>query len=125
MAKKLNEMQTYELMAALVELAEPVGNLADDDEFWDRFRDCTKKAWKLQQRDGLRFLVKTYAELGSLLFGEKHKHDIVKIFSIVAGKTIKETMEMNGAEMFSEFVKVYKEKLEPFFIKSALSEKIE
>lgn len=125
MGKKLEELNGWELMGALAELAEPVGNLAEDDELWECFRECTKSAWQLKQRDGLRFLLKTYSKLFPMLMGEKHKRDTVKILAIVSGKSTQEAMKMNGAELMAEFSAVYKERLEPFFIKSALSQKTE
>ena len=57
--------------------------------------------------------------------GEKHKRDTIKILAIVSGKPVSEAMSMNGAELIKEFGAIYKEQLEPFFIKSALSQKTE
>lgn len=125
MSKKLEDLSGWELMGALAELAEPVGNLAEDDEIWECFRECTKNAWQLRQKDGFRYLLKTYSKLFPLLMGEKHKRDTIKILAIVSGKPVSEAMSMNGAELIKDFGAIYKEQLEPFFIKSALSQKTE
>ena len=43
MKAKLKDLPAWEMMGALAELAEPVGNLARDDAFWDAFTECTKR----------------------------------------------------------------------------------
>lgn len=123
--KKLTEMNGWELMGALVELSEPVNHLVNDDEVWECFRECTKRGVGLKREDGFRFILKAYSELFPLLCGEKHKLDTLKIISIAEGKSVTEAMNQNGAELLSSFEKAYKECLEPFFIKSAHTERTE
>lgn len=122
---KLTELNGWDLMSALAELAEPVGNLVNDDDVWNCFKRCTKKGVSLKPENGFRFLLKTYAELFPMLCGERHKMDTLKIIAIAEGKTIKEVMSKNGAEILRDFEKAYREVLEPFFIKSARSERTE
>lgn len=118
---KLRELNGWDLMSALVELAEPVGNLANDEEVWECFKECTKKGVSLRQKDGFRFLVNTYSKLVPLLLGVNHRKDIMRILAVVEGKPLAEVMAMNGAELLKDFEQAYKETLEPFFIKSARS----
>ena len=117
---KLTEMTGWELMTALAEIAEPVGNLVSDDLIWDCFVKCTRKGVRLRQQDGLRFILTAYADLMPKLFGE-HKADMVKILSAVEGRSVEATMQMPGKQLFEDFVAAYKETLEPFFTKAALS----
>ena len=118
---KLTEMTGWELMTALAEIAEPVGNLVTDDAVWDCFVKCTRKGVRLRQQDGLRFLLTAYADLMPKLFGNEHRADMAKILSIVEGRSVEATMKMPGKQLFEDFVAAYKETLEPFFTKAALS----
>ena len=119
---KLTEMNGWELSRALADLAEPVGNLVNDDEFWDAFKECTKRGVGLQQKNGLRFILKTYSDLFPLLMGERHIRDTFRILAITEGKTMEEVARMNGMELFTEMRNVFREQLQPFFTLSALSE---
>lgn len=120
---KLRELNGWDLMGALVELAEPIGNLANDEAVWECFRECTKKGVSIKQKDGFRFLVTTYSKLIPLVLGVEHRKDMMRILSVVEGKPVAEVMAMNGAELLKDFEQAYKETLEPFFIKSARSQK--
>ena len=122
--KKLIDMEAWELMSALAELAEPVNNLVSDDELWKTFKECTRKGAMLKRQDGLQFILETYGKLGKPLLG-KHKTDTLKILSIVEGKKIEDLMHMNGMEVLRDFSEAYKEQLEPFFTKSVPSVKTE
>ena len=122
--KKIVEMEAWELMSALAELAEPVSNLVSDDVLWEQFKKCTARGMRLRRKDGLQFILETYGKLGKPLLGE-HKDDTLKILSVVTGKKFDELMHMNGVEVVQEFSKAYKEQLAPFFTKSVPSEKTE
>ena len=91
---KLAEMTGWELMGALAEIAEPVGNLVNDDAFWDCFVDCTRRGVGLKQKDGLRFLLRTYAKLIPIVCGG-HKNDTARILAVIEGKPVAEVMQMN------------------------------
>ena len=116
---KLNEMNGWELMAALAELAEPISNLVNDDALWECFVVCTKRGIGLERKDVLRFLLQTYGKMIPLLTGEEHRGDVLRIMAVVEGTTVDKAMKMNGKELLRDFVAAYKEHLEPFFTKSA------
>lgn len=120
--KKIKDMNTLELSALLVECAEPMGNLAADNEVFEAFRRCTMRGVGLKQRNGLRFILRTYAELFPLLFGEKHRMDTLRIMAAVEGKPLQEVIDMNGAEIIADFKKAWEEQLQDFFIQSAPTE---
>lgn len=122
--KKFKDMEAWELMTALAEMAEPVNNIVSDDELWETFKECTKRGLRLKQKDGLQYILKTYGKLAPKLLGE-HKADTLKILSIVEGKKLEDLMHMNGAELLKDFTAVYKEQLESFFTKPVLLGKTE
>ena len=117
MAKKLEELNGWELTNALLELAEPIGNLTSDDKFWSTFEECTRQGLKLKQKDAFRFLLKAYANLFPILFGEEHKMDTFRILAVIEGQPANELMKKNGAELLKDCEKAFKEQLDPFFFK--------
>ena len=120
--KKLADMTGWEMTATLAEIAEPVGHLVNDDAFWDCFVNCTRKGVGLKQNDAFRYLLRAYAELMPLLFGA-HRQDTFRILSVIEGKSIEETMQMNAMELLDDAKVAFKEVLAPFFTKSARSAK--
>lgn len=118
--RKLVELNGWELMTALSELAEPVGNLVNDDAFWDCFVACTKRGVGLKQKDTFRFLLQTYAKMVPILLNE-HKSDTFRILAAIEGKPIKEVMEMDGAELIGDIKEAVQTNLAPFFTKFAHS----
>lgn len=118
MPKKLTELNGWELTAALLEVAEPIGNLACDDVFWSTFEECTRQGIGLKPKDTLRFLLKTYSRLFPILFGEEHKLDTFRILSVIEGEPVEKLMEKSGAELLKDCEKAFKEQLRPFFFKS-------
>ena len=115
---KLADLNGWELMAALAEIAEPVGNLVNDDAVWDAFQVCTRRAVTLRQKDGLRYIIRAYSEMIPVLMKD-HRTDVIRLLAVIEGKSVEETMKMNGKELFEDFKAVYRETLEPFFIKAA------
>lgn len=122
MGRKLTELNAAELTAVLVEIAEPVGNLVNDDELWNVFKACTAKGVTLQQKNGLRYILQTYSAMLPLLLGEKHSKDTFRILSAIEGKPIAEIMQMNGQEVVKAIGNAFKEQLMPFFTTSVVSE---
>lgn len=119
--KKLTELNGWELMQTLAELAEPVGNIVNDESVWECFKECTKNGVGIKTNNSFRFLLKTYAKLAPLLLGDGHRKDTLSILAAVEGKPLNEIMQMNGAELLKDFSSAYKGVLEPFFTKSARS----
>lgn len=117
--KKINEMTTMELSTLLLDIAEPMNNLASDDELFEAFRRCTLQGMKLKQRNGLKFIMQTYGELVSKLLGEKHRMDTLRILAAVEGKPITELMTMNGTEVLADIKKAWEDNLKDFFSQSA------
>lgn len=120
--KKIAEMDVLELSSLLVEIAEPIGNLAADNEVFEAFRRCTMRGLGLKQRNGLRFILQTYSEMMPLLFGDKHKIDTLRVLAAIEGTSLEEVMKLNGAEVFERFKKAWEEHLQDFFTQSALTE---
>ena len=120
--KKIVEMDALELSSLLIEIAEPIGNLADDDEVFECFRKCTTRGLKLKQRDGLHFILKTYSKLIPLLLGEKHKRDTLRILAAIEGKSVNEIIHMNGKQLIDDFRAAWEDKLEGFFTQSVPTE---
>ena len=116
--RKLEELSTAELMSVLADIAEPVANFAEDDEFFELFRKYTARGAILKQKDTMRFLMRTYGRLIPIMLGEKHLNDTMHILSAVTGKSAKEMMAMNGKETISLLKSAMKEYLTPFFTSS-------
>ena len=119
---KLKDANAWEMMSKLAELAEPVGNLAKDDAFWDVFTECTKRGVSLKQENTFRFLLIAYADLWPILMSDEHKVDTFRILAIVEGKTLEQVARMNGKkELFDSVKDVFNETILPFFTYSGLS----
>ena len=118
---KLKDMKGWEMMAALAELAEPVGNLARDDAFWDVFKECTKRGVGLKQQNTFRYLLTAYSELFPILMGEAHRLDTFKILAIANGVTVEQVTKMSGPEMLNSAKEAMQEIIIPFFTRSGLS----
>lgn len=122
MKAKLKDLPAWEMMGALAELAEPVGNLARDDAFWDAFTECTKRGVRLKQKDTARYILQAYGALFPILMNEQHRMDTFRILAIINGKTVQEVAKMRGAEVLAEAKAVFEETLIPFFTLSGLSD---
>lgn len=113
---KLSEMNFMEYSAALAELAEPIGNLANDDAVWEAFRAATAQAVTRHRRRDLRGILQSYAALTPLLFSPEHRMDVMRIISIVQGVPMNELSEQNGQKLLADFFRSYKEQdIERFF----------
>lgn len=119
--KKLTEMNGWEVMSALAELAEPVGNLVNDDAVWETFVECTKRGVNLRQSNTLRYLIQAYAKMTPVLLGDEHRTDTFRILAVIEGKPLAEIMDMPAPELWDDIKKAYEEHLKPFFTRSALS----
>ena len=107
---KLLEKNGAEMFAALVNVATSLRRFMDDEAF--------DKAWKKATKDGvdkgMTDVLEVYVDLVPMLFGEEHLKDTMQILSVIEGKTVKELLEMNGTELFSDAIKAFKEQLVPF-----------
>lgn len=123
--RKLDDLTTAELMAVLADIAEPVANFAEDDEFFELFRKYTARGMLLKQRDTSRFLMRTYGRLVPMMIGEKHINDTMRILAAVTGTSVKEMMAMKGKQTIMLLKEAMNEYLTPFFTQSAPTEKTE
>ena len=114
---KLLEKNGAEMCAALVEIASAIKRFMDDEAFDTAWKDATKKGIKTGMSDVLRI----YADLAPLLFGETHIRDTLAILSVIEGKPVKELMSMNGVELMSDALAAFNEQLKPFFIRLGIS----
>ena len=114
---KLLEKNGAEMCAALVSIASTLRKFMDDEEF--------DKAWKKATKDGLltgtNDVLKIYADIAPLLFGEKHLRDTMTILSVIEGKTVKELLAMNGTELIADAMKAFTEQIKPFFQQLGIS----
>lgn len=117
MAAKLMEKNGAEICAALVSIANPVRNFIEDAEFTEAFKDATKKGIRMD----LHGILTIYADIIPLLFGDKHLKDTVALLAVIEGKSVKEMLKMNGADLLADALSAWKEQLEPFFTRLGLS----
>ena len=108
---KLLEKNGAEMCAALVEIAASLKRFMDDEEFDKAWKIATKKGLKTGMSDVLRI----YADLAPLMFGEKHLPDTLSILSVIEGKPVKELLAMNGTELLADTLSAFNEQLKPFF----------
>lgn len=120
---KLLEKNGAELMACLVNIAKPIGNLAEDEELFSKLDFKTIPAHA--RKNKLAFIMYMYAEIAPLLFGPKHMKDIILILAEIEGKNPKDMVTMDGTELIDDAIKAWKEQIGPFFKLSGFSELIE
>ena len=108
---KLLEKNGAEMCGALVSIASALRRFMDDAEFDRAWQEATKRGVNM----GMTDVLKVYADLVPMIFGEKHINDTMTILSEIEGKTIKELLEMNGTELISDALKAFNEQLKPFF----------
>ena len=114
---KLLEKNGAEMCAALVSIAATLKKFMDDDEFDKAWQNATKEGVRLKQTD----VLKVYADIVPLLFGEKHLNDTMQILAVIEGKSVKELLEMNGTELLTDALKAFNEQLKPFFTQLGIS----
>ena len=108
---KLLEKNGAEMCSALVDIAASLKRFMDDDKFDKAWKQATKKGITLGTTD----ILKAYADLVPMIFGEEHLKDTMSILSVIEGKSIKELLEMNGTELIADAIKAFNEQLKPFF----------
>lgn len=117
MANKLLEKSGAEMCAALVSIASSLRRFMDDEEFDKAWKKATKKGLDT----GMTDILKIYADIAPLLFGDAHLHDTMQILATIEGKTVKELMDMNGTELLADALKAFNEQIKPFFTQLGLS----
>ena len=114
---KLLEKNGAELCSSMVSIASALRRFIDDAEFDQAWQKATRKGIERDMTDVLR----VYADLVPMIFGEKHLNDTMLILSEIEGKSIKDLLEMNGTELFSDALNAFKEQLTPFFQQLGIS----
>lgn len=114
---KLLEKDGAELMASLVNIATPLKNFIDDEEFEIAWKEATKKGLQTKSTD----VLKIYAGIAPVLFGKKHLKDTLAIIAEIEGTSVSKMLKMNGTDMMCDVLKAWKEQLQPFFIRLGLS----
>ena len=117
MGKKLMEKNGAEMCAALVSIAAPIKRFLDDPEFDAAFKEATKKGLKMGTND----VLKVYADLVPMIFGDKHIKDTMAILSAIEGKSVKALLAMNGADLIADTIAAFNDQLAPFFTRLGIS----
>lgn len=116
---KLLEKNGAELMASLVNIARPVGNLAEDEELFEKLD--LKKIPAHAKKNKLAFVMFLYSDVVPILLGSKHLKDIMQILAEIEGKSIKDMAGMGGAELIEDAINAWREQIGPFFKLSGLT----
>ena len=114
--KKLSEMNANELCKALCDLAEPIGNIARDDEVVEAMQQISTH--KKNNAIIARLFGSAYAALIPLLL-RKHKADVFSVVSCLSGKPIEVLEQENGFQLTREIRKIFSAELMSFFGSSA------
>jgi len=114
---KLMEKNGAEICACLVNISAPLKRFIDDAEFSQAWKRCTKKGLKT----GMTDVLKIYAELAPLIFGDKHLPDTLAILAEIEGTTVKEMLAMNGADLLADAMQAFSEQLRPFLLRLGVS----
>lgn len=118
---KLKDMTGDQLFDALLEIAEPIGNIASDQELFDIFKEQS-----IAFRRGKIVNAQLYGTLFSRIIPlaiKNHKTDVYKILAAVEGKKPSDMASMNGMELFRDAKDAWEEQLKPFFTLFAGGEK--
>lgn len=114
---KLLEKNGAEICACLVNIASPLKRFMEDPEFDEAWKKATKKGL----RTGMTDVLKIYADIAPLLFGEKHLRDTLTILAEIEGTTVSKMLKMNGTELIADALKAFTEQLQPFFLRLGIS----
>lgn len=114
---KLLEKNGAEMCAALASIAGSLKRFMDDPEFDKAWKTATKKGLKT----GMTDILKIYADLAPMMFGEEHLKDTLGILSVIEGKPVSELLEMNGTELMGDVLKAFNEQIKPFFQQLGIS----
>lgn len=114
---KLLEKNGAEMCAALVSIATSLKRFMEDAEFDRAWKEATKNG----VNKGMTDVLKVYADLVPLMFGEEHINDTMAILSVIEGKPVKELLAMNGTELIADALKAFNEQLKPFFMKLGIT----
>lgn len=115
---KISEMTNAQATAAIIRLADPVGNICDDEEIINMLNDFNNA--------GETPIVQTIGKLLPRLVAyafQKHIDDLYEIVGALTQKTKSEVERMNFAETIKVFKESYDDVLAGFFTGSKASAK--
>lgn len=116
---KISQMNNDQAADALVRIAEPVGNICDDEDFVAMLDEVSK------MRD-----IGVIMAVGKMLprfVGyalKKHRHDLYEIIGALDGKPADSVGKMNFAQTVQMVQDSYDDILKGFFTRSAAAEKM-
>lgn len=114
---KLLEKNGAEMCAGLVTIASTLKRFMDDEQFDQAWKKATKKGIDA----GMTDVLKVYADMVPLLFGEEHLKDTMQILSVVEGRSVKELLAMNGTELLTDAITAFNEQIKPFFLQLGIT----
>lgn len=114
--KKLSEMTAAELTTALCEIAEPIGNISQDDEVVEALQKITKS--KATNAIAGKLIGFSFSSLVPLLL-QKHRTDTFAVLSVLAGKTLEELEKENGFRLIRDIRGLFSSEMMRFFGLSA------
>jgi hypothetical protein len=109
---KLSEMNTVEMADALVELAEPIGNIAADDAIVEKMRYLGTK------KTNVEIFGAAIAELAPFLL-KSHFDDTCAVVAVLADKTVDDVKNQKGLQTIADMKNCFDRELFDFF-KSAV-----
>lgn len=119
---KLSEMNTEQLMGALIRLAKPLEAIASDNRVYELIDSYRKRA--KETRVPVIASMEMFSKLIPLLL-ESHKAETVAILTEVTGRPVGQVAKMNGFQLALEASHAWRKEIGPFFTQFMRGELIE
>ena len=117
---KLGEMTIEQMADALVELAAPIGAIAEDEAVIDALKRISEDFAKRTPLDAIKTAVTKIIPLAL----KDHRADVLQVLSTLTGKAVKEIGKQNGFTTILEAKEVFNDPaLVDFFTSLAGTEK--
>lgn len=116
---KFSEMTTERCMNTMCVLAEPIGNLAGDEELFKAIQHFSSK--KVQDQPKTTTIAEICKKLIPLAFG-KHKEDVYKVISAMTAKPVEKIAEQPIKTTIDEVTEFFDEDFVSFFTSSVNTE---
>lgn len=116
---KISEMTNDQAADVLIRIAEPVGNICDDDELVSMLDELSK----MNNLGLIRAVGKMLPKFVAYAL-KKHRADLYEIVGALDGKTASAVAKMNFAETVNVARESYDEILRDFFTHSAVAGKM-
>lgn len=109
---KLSEMNSRDLCNALCVLADPIGEISNDDEVAEALKRMAEH--KSSKTVMGRLIGVAYADFVPLLL-KKHKAATFQVLSVLTGKTMEEIEQENGFQLLQDVRSIWNAELLRFF----------